>query len=129
MAIKTFSFPQMVGRDNKKVTLSENNKSINECLGILLRTRPGEMLGDPNYGCLLIERIFSYQGLVVEQLIKEDIVNAINAYEPRITVTYSDIQIVYDATTVRIYLNYTINQTGKRSEYEVDVSTEDNPYL
>ena len=33
MAIKTFSFPQMVGRDNKKVTLSENNKSINENLG------------------------------------------------------------------------------------------------
>ena len=66
---------------------------------------------------------------MVEQLRKEDIVNAIEAYEPRITVTYSDIQIVYDATTVRIYLNYTINQTGERSEYEVDVSTEDNPYL
>lgn len=45
----TFSFPQIVNRYTKKVDLSTENKSINECLGILLRTRPGELLGDPNY--------------------------------------------------------------------------------
>lgn len=56
----TFSFPQVVNRYTKKVELSKNYKSINECLGILLRTRPGELLGDPNYGCNLIDRVFMY---------------------------------------------------------------------
>ena len=56
----TFSFPQVVNRYTKKVELSKDYKSINECLGILLRTRPGELLGDPNYGCNLIDRIFMY---------------------------------------------------------------------
>lgn len=37
---KTFSFPQMFNKTTYKTNLSENTKSINECLGILLRTRP-----------------------------------------------------------------------------------------
>ncbi len=36
----TFSFPQIINRSSKKIELSSNVKSINECLGILLRTRP-----------------------------------------------------------------------------------------
>ena len=40
----TFSFPQFVNRNTKKVNLSTNTKSINECLGILLRTRPRRII-------------------------------------------------------------------------------------
>ncbi len=36
----TFSFPQFINRETKKIEMSSNTKSINECLGILLRTRP-----------------------------------------------------------------------------------------
>ena len=36
----TYSFPQFVDRSTRKVSVSNNTKSINECLGILLRTRP-----------------------------------------------------------------------------------------
>lgn len=36
----TFSFPQIINRTSRKIELSTENKSINECLGILLRTRP-----------------------------------------------------------------------------------------
>ena len=41
----TYSFPQIISRGTYKTNLSSGNKSINECLGILLRTRPGELLG------------------------------------------------------------------------------------
>lgn len=37
---RTFSFPHFINRSTKKVELSSNTTSINECLGILLRTRP-----------------------------------------------------------------------------------------
>lgn len=40
MKYNTFAFPTMVDRVNGKTKFSQDYKSINECLGILLRTRP-----------------------------------------------------------------------------------------
>ena len=91
---RTFSFPQIINRISGKIELSSNTQSINECLGILLRTRPGEMLGDPDWGCYLIDRVFGYRGVVLAELIKEDILDAVQKYEPRITMTTDDITIV-----------------------------------
>lgn len=124
----TFSFPQIINRMSHKIEMSTNTKSINECLGILLRTRPGELLGDPEYGCLLIERVFMYEGLIVEELIREDIINAIRDYEPRIEVTGSDIQIIQTSRTVQIYIQYVIKETGEVNEFNLELSPEDNPY-
>lgn len=124
----TYSFPQIISRNTYKTNLSSSNKSINECLGILLRTRPGEMLGDPAWGCMLIERIFMYQGVVVEALLKEDIINAVTAYEPRVEMSPSDITIVSDNTTVKIYIQYVIKETGQINEYNMEITAEDNPY-
>ena len=124
----TYSFPQIISRNTYKTNLSSSNKSINECLGILLRTGPGEMLGDPAWGCMLIERIFMYQGVVVEALLKEDIINAVTAYEPRVEMSPSDITIVSDKTTVKIYIQYVIKETGQINEYNMEITAEDNPY-
>lgn len=44
MRQKTFSFPQIIDRTSQEVKLSENTKSINECLGLLLRTRPRRII-------------------------------------------------------------------------------------
>ena len=117
----TFAFPQMISRTQRKTVMSKEEKSINECLGILLRTRPGELLGDPNWGCMLIERIFMYNGVIIETLLKEDILNAVALYEPRITMNENDIQIVRDVQTVQIYIQYTIKETGQINNYKLQV--------
>lgn len=44
---RTFSFPQFINRDDRKVSVSTNTKSINECLGVLLRTRPRRIIRRP----------------------------------------------------------------------------------
>lgn len=124
----TFSFPHMIDRSTKKVILSQDRKSINECLGILLRTRRGELLGDPEYGCSLIERIFMYEGIIVEQLIKEDIMNAINKFEPRVYTDTSMISIIQDTRVVRIFIQYVIKETGEVNDYNMEITPDDNPY-
>lgn len=86
------------------------------------------MLGDPNYGCSLIERIFKYNGVIIETLLREDIINAVSKYEPRVTMTENDIQIIQDVNTVHIYLQYEINETGEINEYNMDITAADNPY-
>lgn len=123
----TFSFPQIVNRASKEVKLSNNTKSINECLGILLRTRPGELLGDPSYGCFLLDRVFRYNGVIIEPLIREDIVTAISKYEPRIIVKDNDIVIRYDKQVLTIYLTYEIKETGEINEFNLEITSEDNP--
>lgn len=124
----TFSFPQLINRTTRKIELSTNTKSINECLGILLRTRPGELLGDPDYGCYLIDRVFMYQGVVIDELIKEDILDAVQKYEPRITMTSNDITLVTDNRVLKIYLQYEIKETGEINEYNMEITSDDNPY-
>ena len=124
---KTFSFPQIINRTSGKIELSDNVQSINECLGILLRTRKGELLGDPQWGCNVINRIFAYNGVILEELIKEDIMDAINMYEPRIIVSSSDIAIIEDVNKVDIYLQYTIKETGEVNSYNLEVTPNDNP--
>lgn len=124
---KTFSFPQIIDRLTGKIEMSDNVKSINECLGILLRTRPGELLGDPEWGCNMITRIFRYQGIIVEELIKEDILDAVEKYEPRITMGTNDIVMVEDNNVLHIYLNYVIKETGEINSYNLEVTPDDNP--
>lgn len=123
----TFSFPHIINRSTKKIALSSSNQSINECLGILLRTRPGEMLGDPNWGCNLISRVFQYQGVIVNTLIQEDIMTAVEKYEPRIKMTADDIIIEQHDNVVSIYINYTIKETGEINTYNLDITSDDNP--
>jgi len=86
------------------------------------------MLGDPDWGCLLIERVFRYNGIIIQQLVKEDILNAVSKYEPRITMTSDDITIFQDVDRLNIYLTYTIKDTNQINTYNMDITPMDNPY-
>ena len=123
----TYSFPQIVNRVTRRIQFSSDRQSINECLGILLRTKPGELLGDPEYGCRLIERVFQFNGVLVAPLIKEDIIDAITKYEPRITVRSEDIQIIQDYRVVHIYIQYEIKDTHEINEYNLEIANQNNP--
>lgn len=124
---KTFSFPQIINRTTGKIEMSDNVQSINECLGILLRTRPGELLGDPEWGCNLISRVFQYNGVIIGELIKEDIIDAIEKYEPRIKITNNDITLVEDTNLLQIYIQYEIKETGEINQYNLEITPDDNP--
>ena len=124
---KTFSFPQIINRTTGKIEMSDNVQSINECLGILLRTRPGELLGDPEWGCNLISRVFQYNGVIIGELNKKDIIDAIEKYEPRIKITNNDITLVEDTNLLQIYIQYEIKETGEINQYNLEITPDDNP--
>lgn len=70
-----------------------------------------------------------YNGVIVEPLIKEDIVNAISDYEPRITCNSSDISIVQTGELVKIYIQYVIKDTDQVNTFNLELSHDDNPYI
>ena len=61
-------------------------------------------------------------------LIKEDILSAVQKYEPRVTINSNDIFIEQNGRTVNIYLQYTIKETGEVNDYNLELTTDDNPY-
>jgi len=96
--MNTISFPKMfnINTFNIGVKTSNSIRSINESLKSLLLTRPGELLGDPQYGCRLHEMLFDVKSNVNIYLVKKCICDAIFTYLPIIQV--SD-------TTIKIYNN------------------------
>ena len=129
MKYTTFAFPTMIDRINGKTRLSTEEKSVNECLGILFRTRPGELMGDPEYGCNLINRIHQYGGAILSDLCKEDIVNAAARWETRCSINPDDIYIRQENRIVYIYIQYTNLVTGTIEELEINLdSTTDTTY-
>ena len=115
----TISFPNITSLISGKNTFTDNYDSINECLGLLLRTSKGELLGDPQFGCNLIKYIHEPNDLILQDLVREDIVSAISLYEPRIKVKSEDIYIQSEDNHVYITINYTLNSTGTRGSYEI----------
>ena len=114
----TFSFPQIINRSSHKIELSSDTKSINECLGILLRTRPGELLGDPGYGSDIVPQLFEIDSNNTLFIITEKIANCINNRVSQISVNSSDIKIYKNGTgkKYKITIPYTILQYETTNE-------------
>ena len=58
--MNTISFPHMFNKNRYTLStsLSYDYQSTNESLKSLLLTNPGELLGDPTYGCGLLNCLF-----------------------------------------------------------------------
>lgn len=115
----TISFPNITSLVSGKNTFSKDYESINECIGLLLRTSKGELLGDPQFGCNLMRYIHEPNDLILQDLAREDIVSAISKYEPRVTVNAENIDISSEDNNVYITINYYINSTGTTSSYNL----------
>lgn len=121
--MNTISFPNMFNIINNKLStnLSYNIKSINESLKSLLLTSPGELLGDPAYGCRMKEKIFDIKSFNDIHEIKSLIIEAVNKYVPRIHLIHSNIIIFNNPNNnkYKISLRYTIKNTNEVGNLDI----------
>lgn len=115
---KTIRHPNTFSIVTGHTLLSEEIKSINQSIKLILTTAPGELWGDPNFGSYLYEYLFEYTGPVLDTLIKSEIVRALSIWEPRIYIQESDITMVTEGVTVKINVDYKIKYTNYRGTYE-----------
>lgn len=99
-------------------------KSVQQSIRLLLTTAKGELFGDPNFGCNLYSYLFDYDGEVLYQMIKDDIVNTLTEQETRVLVSVSDITINSNENkkTLNINIKYSIRHTDYRDEYDLIIS-------
>lgn len=106
------SFPPRVGPDGAMVS-SSGEPNVRECICTILRTRPGERVGRPGWGCGLERYLFEPNTVATLRLIVEDVRTALTRFEPRIqlgnvTATLNP----DDDRAVDITVSYTLVATG-----------------
>lgn len=116
--------PNSFSTKSGKTILSTNEISINNCLKLLFTTSKGELLGDPEFGCNLMELIYQPNDIILQDILSEEIIETIDKYEPRITVNKSLISYNIDVNTVYINIKYYINNTGSYGDFSISVNRE-----
>ncbi len=111
-----WGFPPTFNPYEKNVGMVSEEADIQEALGILLFTAPGERVFHPAYGCGLKLMVFEQitESAVTE--IRDVIERAILFFEPRITLNSVDVDTeeIYEGQ-LKIRLNYTVRTTNNRS--------------
>jgi len=111
---RSAGFPPRVGVDGHMIW-SEGELNVRESICIILRTRPGERLMRPSFGCGLDRYLFEPNTLSNLRLIQEEVKRAIIHWEPRVTL--NDVQVATnpdDPRAVDITIYYTLIATQQR---------------
>jgi len=111
-----WSFPPEFDRAAKAVKMVSGEEDIQESLGILLETVPGERVLQPSYGCSLKRLVFEQVSESTITEIKDLIERAVLFFEPRISLTHIEVDAgqVYEGL-ITIRLDYTVRLTNTRS--------------
>lgn len=121
--MNTISFPKIFNINNGKTstTLSYNYKSIHESLTSLFLTNPGELLGDPAYGCGLRNKLFDIKSDTNMTELRNIIIKAIDLYMPEIKVSPDNIKIYSDSNNnkYKIVVMYALKNTATLNTYEL----------
>src|SRR6266568_9547512 len=87
---QSVGFPPRIGT-NGRVQWSSGELSVRESICIILRTRPGERMMRPDFGCGLDRYLFEPNNISTLRLIQEEVKRSIVRWEPRVAL--NDIQV------------------------------------
>ncbi|MDP3914137.1 MAG: GPW/gp25 family protein [Bacteroidota bacterium] len=113
-----WGFPPTFDKASKSVGMLEEEKDIESSLEILLSTRLGERIMQPNYGCNLDDMVFEAMNLTMLTYLKDLVENAILYFEPRIDLDAVRIDTARDLEgMLLIIVDYTIRTTNSRFNF------------
>ena len=122
---KSIKYPETFNFISGRTDLDEFIVSINRCLGLLLTTAKGELLGDPDFGCRLYEMLFNHYNDNFAESVKDEIVDAISKFEKRINVAKNNIDIKENTVNGRnsytITIRYVVKNSTQQSETQISV--------
>jgi uncharacterized protein len=115
------SFPPRVGTDGS-LAWSAGELNVRECICTILRTRPGERVERPGFGCGLDRYLFEPGTVATMRLITEDVQRSLQTWEPRITL--DDVTATVnpqDPRDVDVSITYRLVATGARERLQMTV--------
>lgn len=122
-----WSFPPAFDKTMRAVEMVSDREDIEQSMEILLGTRPGERVMQPDYGCNLDRLVFEPLDTSLKSYMTDVIKTAILYHEPRISVENVEIEESKpEEGKVRIHVEYMIRTTNSRYNYVYLLSKESN---
>jgi hypothetical protein len=119
---KSLGFPPRVGA-NGQMIWSQGELNIRESICIILRTRPGERVNLPDFGCGLDRFLFEPNTTTTLRLIQEEVKRALSRWERRIKL--DDVVVETDPTeprAVNISVFYTMIASGQSERVNITLA-------
>ena len=107
-AFKDISMSFQVNPLNYDLIALKNENAIARSVRNLVLTYPGERFFNQNLGSRVSRALFDNVDQVSASLIRDEIENTINNYEPRVDLTGVDVAPDYDNNTFNVTVRYTI---------------------
>ncbi len=113
-----WSFPPQFEAGSATLELTSDQLDIQRSLEILLSTRKGERVMQPDYGCNLDEMVFEPMTTTFKTYIREMIRTSILYYEARIDLNSVAVDDSREAEgVITIIIDYTIRTTNSRFNF------------
>ncbi len=113
-----WSFPPAFDKSSGTVEMVSGREDIEQSLKILLSTRPGERVMQPDYGCNLDRLVFEPLDASMKSYMEEMIKTSILYHEPRINVLGISITDMSPTTGyVSVSVDYEIRTTNSRYNF------------
>lgn len=109
-----WSFPPTFDKASGGVVMLSNEEDIQNSLQVLLSTRVGERIMQPDYGCNMDVLLFEPINQSLITYIKDLVFTAIYYFEPRINPENVTIEATEEEGTVLVKVDYTIRTTNSR---------------
>lgn len=113
-----WSFPPEFSKATGGVTLASGLADIEQSLSILLSTRPGERIMQPDYGCNLDRLLFEPLDTALVTYVEDLVKTAIFYHEPRIIPEKVEIsERAEEPGILDVIVSYSIRTTNSRHNY------------
>lgn len=110
-----WSFPPAFRSGSYSIEMVEMAEDIRQSLFLLLSTSPGERFMRPDYGCNLMDLVFTPLTPHTRNQIVDLVKMAILRYEPRISLEHIQLEQAEDNLgLIHIQVEYTIRKTNTR---------------
>lgn len=113
-----WSFPPEFSRNTGSVAMASDREDIEQSLQILLSTRPGERIMQPDYGCNLEKLMFEPLDTSLISYVEDLVKKAILYHEPRINP--ESVSVAEDPDQpgmLNVAVEYTIRTTNSRYNF------------
>lgn len=108
-----WKFPICVDPATGRIAVSEYETDIAEAIRIIIMTRKGERMMQPEFGCDLQEQVFSGTGYTALTQMADAVQAALTAWEPRITDIQVEVQAhSADGGQLSIHVSYVVRATN-----------------
>lgn len=94
-----------------ELSLVTGATDIDQAILLIIETMPGERVMRPNFGCRIWELLFAPNSAETRALAAYHVRQALDFWEPRVTIDAVDVVSDNDNAALRIHITYTIKDT------------------